>query len=281
MFSDLILGLSSLRFYPSLVKVSFFLLFWLMLWLPIALPLGKKLGWNPLRSATPQQKLPLVASLYLLAPLMVWLTLQIEGESLAAYGLDWNGNLARSLLLGIVLGLGGLLLIFSIENLCSFVQWQTQNFPRLIPLALPLLILGLWVGITEELIFRGIFLNQLQIDYPFWLAASLSSLIFALLHLLWERQLTVFQLPGLGLMGIILVLARWLDHGSLGLAWGLHAAWVWGLASLDAAELLTYSPTSPNWIVGVGKQPLAGIAGIACLLLTGLALWKLFGTAIA
>ncbi|MEB3311907.1 MAG: CPBP family intramembrane glutamic endopeptidase [Snowella sp.] len=281
MFSDLTLWLGLWRDYPSLVKVSLFLLFWLIFWLPIAVPLGKKLGWNPLRSATPQQKLPLVASLYLLVPLMVWLTLQVDGESLTAYGLSWTGNLARSLLLGILLGLGGLLLIFTLESRCGFVQWQTQNFSRLIPLALPLLILGLWVGITEELLFRGIFLNQLQADYPLWLAASLSSMIFALLHLLWERQSTLPQLPGLWLMGMILVLARWVDHGSLGLAWGLHAAWVWGLASLDAAELLIYPPTSPVWIVGIGKQPLAGIAGLSCLLLTGLALWTLLGTAIA
>ncbi len=281
MFSDLTIWLSSLRLYPALAKIGLFLLFWLIFWLPISFPLGKKLKWNPLQSATPQQKLPLVASLYLLAPLMVWLTLQVEGTSLATYGLEWNGNLARSLLEGILLGLGGLLLIFTIENLCDFVQWQTQNLSRLIPLALPLLILGLWVGITEELLFRGIFLNQLQADYPLWLAASLSSLIFALLHLLWERQSTLPQLPGLWLMGMILVWARWVDHSNLGLAWGLHAAWVWGLASLDAAELLSYSPTSPNWIVGIGKQPLAGIAGISCLLLTGLVLWKWFGTAIA
>jgi hypothetical protein len=51
---------------------------------------------------------------------------------------------------------------------------------------------------------------------------------------------------------------------------------VWGLASLDAAELLTYPESSPDWGVGIGKQPLAGMAGSGCLLITGLVLWKLF-----
>jgi len=207
---------------------------------------------------------------------MIWLTLQIEDLSLADYGLVWNQELLRSLLVGLILGLGGLGFIFGMESLFGWVKWQGEHFTRLISLSIPLLVLGLWVGLTEEALFRGVFFTQLQQDYPFWGAAIISSIIFALLHLLWERSATIPQLPGLFLMGIILVIARWADGGNLGLAWGLHAAWVWGLASLDAAELLTYPESSPDWGVGIGKQPLAGMAGIGCLLVTGLVLWKLF-----
>jgi membrane protease YdiL (CAAX protease family) len=207
---------------------------------------------------------------------MIWLTLQIEDLSLADYGLVWNQELLRSLLVGLMLGLGGLGFIFGMESLFGWVKWQNKHFTRLISLSIPLLLLGLWVGLTEEALFRGVFLTQLQQDYSFWGAAIISSILFALLHLLWERSATIPQLPGLFLMGIILVIARWADSGNLGLAWGLHAAWVWGLASLDAAELLTYPESSPDWGVGIGKQPLAGMAGIGCLLVTGLVLWRLF-----
>lgn len=274
--TDLHFWLNSLRTYPALIKVGLFLLTWFILWLPIAVILGKFLKWSPLNPPTSQQKLPLLASLYLLVPLMIWLTLQLEKVSLADYGLSWNLELARSPFVGIILGLAGLSFIFGIESLFGWVKWQKDHFSRLTSLLLPLLILGLWVGITEEILFRGIFLTQLQQDYPVWLAAILSSIIFALLHLLWERSATIPQLPGLCLMGIILVIARWADGGSIGLAWGLHAAWVWGLASLDAADLLTYPASSPDWGVGIGKQPLAGMAGISCLLITGLVLWKFF-----
>ena len=274
--TDLLPLLNSLKLYPALFKVGLFLVVWVLFWLPIAIPLGKFLQWNPLNPPTPQQKLPLLASLYVLVPLMVWLTLQLEGVPLTDYGLSWNGELLRSLLFGLILGLGGLIFIFGLESLFGWVKWQNQHFSRLISLSFPLLILGLWVGLTEEVLFRGIFLTQFQQDYPFWAAAVLSSIIFALLHLLWERSATIPQLPGLCLMGLILVIARWADNGSLGLAWGLHAAWVWGLASLDAAELLSYPESSPDWGVGIGKQPLAGMAGISCLLMTGLVLWKFF-----
>jgi membrane protease YdiL (CAAX protease family) len=274
--TDLTPLLTSLKFYPAVIKIGLFLLAWVLLWLPIAVPLGKFLQWNPLNSPTPQQKLPLLASLYLLVPLMIWLTLPIENLSLADYGLSWNGEMLRSLLVGLILGLGGLGLIFGMESLFGWVKWQNQHFTRLISLSIPLLLLGLWVGLTEEALFRGVFFTQLQQDYSFWGAAIISSIVFALLHLLWERSATIPQLPGLFLMGLILVIARWADSGNLGLAWGLHAAWVWGLASLDGAELLTYPESSPDWGVGIDKQPLAGMAGIGCLLVTGLVLWKLF-----
>ena len=155
--TDLTPLLTSLKFYPVLIKVGLFLLIWVLFWLPIAVPLSKFLQWNPLNSPTPQQKLPLLASLYLLVPWMIWLTLQIEDLSLADYGLIWNQELLRSLLVGLILGLGGLGLIFGMESLFGWVKWQKQHFTRLISLSIPLLLLGLWVGLTEEALFRGVF----------------------------------------------------------------------------------------------------------------------------
>jgi membrane protease YdiL (CAAX protease family) len=207
-----------------------------------------------------------VASLYALAPLVIWGLLQVEGSSLKDYGLTWSSPLFISLTKGLILAVVGLGIIFILEGILGWVRWQTENLGRAFSLSLPLLIVALWVGITEELIFRGIFLSQLDQEYGFWVAGAISSLIFALLHLLWERQQTLPQLPGLWLMGMVLVWARAIDHGSLGLAWGLHAGWVWGLALLDSAELMSYSDSGFVWAKGIYNQPLAGLAGILCLL---------------
>ena len=84
---------------------------------------------------------------------------------------------------------------------------------------LPTLLIAFLISGIEEGVFRGFVLTQLRQDYTIELAAAISSLIFALLHLLWEQKETVPQLPGLWLMGMVLVLARWTDGGSLGLAW--------------------------------------------------------------
>jgi uncharacterized protein len=72
---------------------------------------------------------------------------------------------------------------------------------------------------------------------------------------------------------MVLVLARFADRGNLGIAWGLHAGWIWAIATLDTAELITYTGKVSEWVTGKNKKPLAGLAGIVCVLLAGAILW--------
>ncbi len=265
--------LGSLASAGSLVKAIAFLITWAVVWLPIAIPLARRLKWHPVKPLTGEQKLPMLASLYLIAPLIIWIAAGIEGASFADYGLDWQPAIFVSLVLGLGLGMGGLIFVFGAQSLLGWIKWHPENWQRLRSILLPLLGLGLWVGITEELVFRGFLINELEQDYFIWIAAGISSFIFALLHLVWEQKKTIPQLPGLWLMGMVLVGARLADGGSLGLAWGLHAGWVWGLSSLDSAELMSYTGKGSAWMTGLGEQPLAGVAGIFCLLGTGTLLW--------
>lgn len=259
----------------SLLKIITFLAIWFIFWLPIAIPIAKSLNWQPFEALLPEQKLPLVASLYVLVPFLVWGLITYQGTSWASYGLKLEPQLFLNLLWGLLLGIAGLVVIFALETALGWVQWHQDHWHKLISLGLPLLLLGLWIAWTEELIFRGIFINELEQDFSIILAATISSLIFALLHLIWERQDTFPQLPGLWLMGMVLVAARLVADGSLGLAWGLHAAWVWGLASLDAGELISYTGKGASWLTGLRGHPLAGVAGFFCLLLTSAVLWKI------
>lgn len=136
-----------------------------------------------------------------------------------------------------------------------------------------ILVLALWIGWTEELIFRGFLQDQLERDLPIWLAATIASLIFALLHSVWEGKTVLPQLPGLWLMGMVLVLARWVDHGNLGLAWGLHAGWVWTIASCDSLQFTPAIGIVPAWVIGIDGKPLAGVIGLLFLLGTAVCLW--------
>lgn len=267
--------LRSLAAAPPLLKVSLFSIAWLLLWLPLAIPTARRLNWKPFQPLAAPQKLPLLASLYLLAPLAVAGVGAVEGTSWADWGLAWQPPLFRSLLVGLTGSLVGLAAVFGAEGALGWIEWRLERCQRLWPAALPLLGVGLSVGLVEESIFRGVWLSWLEQAYPPWGAAAVSSAIFALLHLLWERQETLPQLPGLWLMGLVLSAARWADGGSLGLAWGLHAGWIWGLSALDSAQLMVYTGQAPPWVTGLAGQPLAGIAGLACLLGTGAALWGL------
>jgi uncharacterized protein len=73
----------------------------------------------------------------------------------------------------------------------------------------------------------------------------------------------------------VLVLSRQVDQGNLGLAWGLHAGWVWTIASLDTLQLLHYTHKVPDWLTGRDAKPLAGMIGIGFLLLTAGSLWAI------
>ncbi|MBW4577625.1 MAG: CPBP family intramembrane metalloprotease [Aphanothece sp. CMT-3BRIN-NPC111] len=269
--------LALLRTSPAFLKAIAFFVVWMAVWLPVVIPLATLLHWRPPKPLTTEQKLPILASLYLIAPLIVWGASWVEGLSFLDYGVR-TLNLAAlmSLGLGLVLGVLGLAVIFAVQRALGWVDWHWENRERLSPILLPVLLLGLWISGTEELVFRGFLFNELQQDYSIWVAAAIASLIFALLHLVWERQETVPQLPGLWLMGMVLTLAVWVDGGSLALACGLHAGWIWGLSCLDTAQLITYTGIGSKWMTGIAQKPLAGVAGIVCLLVTGVVLELLY-----
>jgi hypothetical protein len=71
----------------------------------------------------------------------------------------------------------------------------------------------------------------------------------------------------------VLLLARWAGGGSLGLAWGLHAGWVFAIAAIDALALLGPGQSGPVWLVGLVDQPLTGLLPLGLLLLTGAGVW--------
>ena len=172
-------------------------------------------------------------------------------------------------------------MLFGLEWVLGWVEWrpdkiessESTKIESIVTIFLLPLGLGLLISAIEESIFRGFLLTQLQQQYPSWAAAASSSLIFALLHLIWDGKQAGPQLPGLWLMGLVLVLARSADGGNLGLAWGLHAGWIWAMASLDAAQMIRRRDRAPIWMTGLAGQPLAGGMGLLLLLLTGGVLW--------
>ncbi|WP_138499195.1 CPBP family intramembrane glutamic endopeptidase [Nostoc sp. PA-18-2419] len=260
---------------PAPVVAIAFLICWIGCWLPVVTILGILLDWQPTKFLQPEQKMPLLVSLYLLAPPIVWGVSWLVNRSLLDYGFVGNLSIVNSLALGFCLGVLSLAIVFSGEFGLGWCSFQNTNIKLLLPILLPIFLIALLVGGIEELVFRGFLLTELAQDYPVWLAAIISSLIFALLHLVWEQRETIPQLPGLWLMGMVLVLARFADRGNLGLAWGLHAGWVWAIATIDTAELITYTGKVSDWFTGKNKKPLAGLSGIICLLGTGVIIWFL------
>lgn len=260
---------------PS-IQIGFFFLAWLLLWLPVAIPIAIAVKWQPFNPLKLPQKLPLVASLYAIAPLVLWGIARLKERPFPTFGVSWNSHLLISSAIGLGIGVIGILILFGVQTAIGWIHWKFENWQKWLVASLPTLLLGIWIGFTEEWVFRGFCFGELAIASEFWSAAIVSSLIFAVLHLVWEGSENVPQLPGLALMGVVLCLAFVQDQNSIGLAWGLHAGWIWMIASLDAAEILSYEETAPEWLTGIDRKPLAGILGLLFLLGTGFLVLRSF-----
>lgn len=258
----------------SWFNVLSFLGLWTIVWLPIAFFVSQWIDWQPQEPLLPKQKLILLASLYLIVPgIIVW-RVRVESINFTDLGLSLTTSNLWYILWGLASSLISLILIFSLESVTNLVSWRRENLRQIPTLLLPILGLSLVISLVEELVFRGYILITLLEDNSFELAAIASSSIFAVLHLVWERKQTIPQLPGLWLMGIVLVAARVLTNNTIYFALGLHAGWIWGLTCIDSADLLIYKYPD-HWFTGIKQQPLAGMAGILCLLITGLGIWIL------
>jgi hypothetical protein len=265
------------------MRVVIFFAVWLGVWLPFAVPLAFYLKWRPLRPAAPSQKLPLLASLYFVVLPVLWQIKQLEGQTWRDYGLAIQPPLLQSFFVSFgqgfliaALGIGVLMLVQVMAGWRhggEFDQATPLSFLGAVRTMLPLFAIATWVSLTEELIFRGFLLNELS-ALPSGSGAAVVSVIFALSHLLWEGRTQILQLPGLWLMGMVLVVARWVDGGSLALAMGLHAGWVWSIACVDTLQLLPLVNDRPRWLTGNPDQPLAGGLPLLLLLMTAALLWR-------
>jgi len=264
----------SFKTFPSEIKITLLILTWFIIWLPIAIFVSKKIVWKPLEPLKPNQKILLLSSLYLLVPVLIFLILILDDKSLANYGLVLNYKFLIDFFLGLFISLLSLIILFKIEEKFNYLKWNFENKAILKKILLPTLSLVLWIGLTEELVFRGLIQTILEDDHNILIAAIICNVVFMLLHLIWEREETIPQLPGLWLMGMVLTEAKWF-YGSLGMPWGLHAGWILGISLLESAKLITYTDSAGNYIVGVKQKPLAGIMGILSLLITGIILWCL------
>ncbi len=253
---------------PVLLVVAFFIV-WIGCWLPLVAILAITFNWQIHKSLQPEQKIPLLVSLYLLVPLILWGFQWLKLGSFPDYGLVGKSSIFGSLLLGFGLGIFSLAIGFFGQICAGWCYLEKSNI-KLIPSSLlTISLVALFVGGIEELVFRGFLLTKLEQNYSIWLAAIISSSIFSVLHLAWEQKETIPQLPGLWLMGMVLVLARLADGNSLGIAWGLHAGWVWAIATIDTVGLITYTDKVSAWVTGINKKPLSGLTGIMCVLATG------------
>ncbi len=183
-----------------------------------------------------------------------------QPDLLKHYGLVITRQNGINVLTGLAIGLTSLLLMFALQGAFGWVIWLSPQpfLPRMI---LEGSLTGLGFGFAEELLFRGWLLDELQRDYGLRKAMWIDAIVYALLH----APRSIAQVPALILLGLALVLAKRASQGRLGLSIGLHGGLVWGYYSLNVGQLIKYSHQVPDWLTGVGGNPLASLTGMVAL----------------
>lgn len=256
--------MNKIAYYPACVRVVLFLLLLGLAWLPFAVPLYLLLG------AEEPYGIMFLVLLYLafIGWIQVW-SKKVHGQSLPlqAHGLALSTQNRQELLAGVFVGLVSLGLLFLVEGWLGWVIWQPlpANFLRIVAEGL---LVGLGVGLAEELLFRGWLLDELRYSWGFSGALWASGLFYAALHFIKPLEAILSSLPsfpGLLLLGLTLGWARRRTQGRLGLAVGLHAGLVWGYYLIDVGDWAIYTQAVPDWVTGIYQNPLAGAAGVLFL----------------
>jgi len=264
----------------ALASIFIFFVGWLGVWSVAAIPLSKKWGWQPFTPTPAAQKLRLLLPLYVIAPIAIAVANHLLNQSWRDQGLRLTATSAINVFMGWGIAIAGLCLLLWLKTSLGLITFlpnaeesPPSSFSQQILTILSLLVIGIGIGGIEEVIFRGWLQTQLELAWWPMGAAIAGSLVFALAHLVWDGRPGLWQQPGLWLLGLVLVVARWVDGGSIALAWGLHAGWVSGLAYMG--EFLRPQPVAhkPTWLTGRAAQPLTDVLDLALLVITAIVIW--------
>jgi len=249
--------------YPFLLRLGTFWGILLALWLPIAVPV-----FLIFKEASSTY---LTILLYLLFTGMIWFWGR-KVESLTHpyryYGLIWDRSFWLELINGWGVGFTALFLLMQFQVALGWLSWQPNiNWIGAVGSGI---LTGLGLGFAEELLFRGLLLTEMKKDFGVSRSLWLNSSFFAITHFIRIEPLAVFisrlvQFPGLMLLAMTLIWARRSQQGSLGLAIGLHGGLVGSYYIVNTTSWIKPTQAIPEWVTGIGGNPLAGIMGLLFL----------------
>lgn len=188
------------------------------------------------------------------------------------YGLERSRPFCSEVLQGLATGGVSLASVFLLQLVLGWARWQSPSHSLLLTLLEGLLV-ALGFALAEETIFRGWLLDELQRDYTKPVALWANAIAFAGLHFIRPFNEIVKTLPqfgGLLLLGLTLV---WAKRATSRLGWsiGFHTGLIWGYYIINVGQLVRPTGMVPEWVTGIGNNPLAGAIGLGVM--SSLALW--------
>ena len=216
----------------------------------------------------------------------------LRGPRLVQLGFARGGRWVLDLAVGLVLGPLLFWTVFSVESWLGVAKLAGIRLD--VGALLTALVAFVCVGAGEELVMRGVVLQQVARGWGVAAGVGVSSTVFALIHVPNVLIAEVDPLVGvlavviLGLLGLILA-GAYLWTGRLWLPVALHVSWNFGQGALlgfpvsgtPSQGLVQPALSGPDWLTGGAFGPEGGVVGLLAIGLAGLAVWVYAGAAAA
>jgi membrane protease YdiL (CAAX protease family) len=219
-------------------------------------------------------------------------------------GLPTGSGRGRLIWLGMGLGVASMLLVYLLGVALGVFVWDTgdKTGSYLIHKTLQAVIGGLFIGVFEEILFRGFIFNALRKSIGVIAGILISSFLFSIVHFMrpidpetvnqWNSGFLLFgslfaragdaflqEACTLFCMGLVLAtLCHWMK--SIYVAIGLHAGWVWVMMLFrlftDNQENLVWLYGTNEWVSKAWMGPILSLVFLAAILLTQKK-WKALG----
>ncbi len=194
-------------------------------------------------------------------------------ESFSSLGLKRFSGWQVTILKGWFAGLLAFIIYTLIMKFAGVIDfYPPKNFVRVLSAVL-IGFTGFTIACTEEILFRGFFLQTLLKDLPRWIAIFVTGIIFVFFHKLGNIQ-DFWLIPYDAMLagGIfsfhLLLAAAYFKTGSLFLPIGIHSGLVFGKAALRNMKVVEVLNHNSYWF-GLGGDARRGFLAW-CLFLAGI-----------
>lgn len=203
----------------------------------------------------------------------------LDKRSFTSLGLHSDGAV-RDLLFGFALGGTVMLFLFGVEWAAGWLkspEWRGGEGGMIVAVSVTLAYYVM-IGVQEELLARGYWLQNLAESMNIGWAVALSSLIFAIGHLGNEgfNALAVLSLLAAG----VLLAFGWVRSGQLWLPIGLHIGWNFfesalgfPVSGLESFHLVRHVVNGPEILVGGAFGPESGLLSFVAMGLAALGIY--------
>jgi membrane protease YdiL (CAAX protease family) len=210
--------------------------------------------------------------------LVIWVVRKyFDKKTFISLGLKLDSLAVKDFFVGLIISglmIGTIFIIFLISGLLEIkeISWSGSGISAVFEIILWFFGIGLAVGWSEELAFRGYLLQNIKDGIGMFWAILLSCILYGLLHMSNPNS-TIISGILIAIFGYSRIFG-WLRSGQLWLSIGMHAGWdffqgpILGfpVSGMNTESLIKPTISGREWITGGSFGPEAGIVVIPVII---------------